>query len=75
MKEKHVYITMEGGLIQNIEVTEDLKGVTATVVDFDQEDETPDLCNGTPCYVAEWENVPVAREEDYKIELGVPCDE
>ncbi len=35
--ERQIFITVEGGLIQNIEVTQDLEDVQITVIDFEVE--------------------------------------
>jgi hypothetical protein len=69
-KEKQIFITMEKGLIRNIEVSEDLLGARATVIDLDDPEdlgENPDKCNGRPAYIVEWEKLDVAGE--YKIEI------
>lgn len=44
---KRVFITIEGGVLQNIDVTKDLKDVKITIIDFDIRVPCNNLCGAS----------------------------
>jgi len=46
--DKQIFITMEGGVLQNIDVTRDLKNVEITVIDLDTHGASTEIVKKTP---------------------------
>ena len=57
--QKQIFITIEGGLVQNVDVTNDLDDIEITLIDLDIEGsslkETKSLPNGDEAFIQEYE--------------------
>lgn len=67
---RKVFLTMEGGVIHNLEVSPDLKDIEFVIIDFDTEGiESVDLSliNGEEAYIKRGPSDGVAKPSNYKI--------